>query len=181
MKRSRLSRKGSKARPVRMSVAHLDNDIQATKKAYADSFIPGTAKFGTPAWKTYWEVANQQRNLNWEGTDFHTPEDWLKIARLIGSYNEFEAQRVYDKLRGLPVKVKLAREGSVAVYVSGDKKSLDEVARRFRGYADEIDMVSVPNMVMIKSKTDPKESYPVAMVADKSKGERNRYLRLWFD
>jgi len=178
VKRSRLKRGNSKARSTRLKAySQFDLDVEQTKIAYADSFgYPKGAKFGSVKYNKWWNEVSKRRNLQWTGTNFYKPNEWLKIARLVGAYNEFTAKNVYDRVKDLPVELKLAREGSVAVYVHGDEKTLNEVADRFKDYADEIDIVAVPHMVLQKH-----GDYQLPLIMTPEPKDKRRYLRLWFD
>jgi len=179
MKRSRLSTKEGRKRVGRLKVwTNYELDVEAVRTAYADSFgYPKGALTDDPRYTKWWNVVSKKRNLNWTGTNFYKPDMWLKLTKPIGEYNKFTPEKTYKMLRDLPVEVKLAREGSVAVYVwAQDKKTLDEVAKRFNGYADEINFVTVPHMVMQKEK-----DMSIPLIMSPEKGEKARYLRLWFD
>jgi len=188
MRRSRLIRGGGKARKSRLEsfrkdtkdMVSFDRDLAAAKKAYADTWTnpPKGSVMGSPEYGAWWNKVEKQRNLEWKGTLFHTPKRWLEIAGVVGEYNKFTPKRTFDLLKDLPVTVKLAREGSVAVYVRGDPAVLDKVAKRFKDYADEIDYVKVPN-VMLRKEKGYDRPMPYHMLSPE--GQKTRYLRLWFD
>jgi len=170
VKRARLKRGVSARKKRRLS--SFQRDLQATKQAYADCVMkpPKGVSWGSSKWWDWWKRVSEVRNLDWKGTEFYSPKQWLKLAKVVGRYNDFDPERVYKLLADLPVKVKLARESSVAVYVSGDSDTLKKLAERFKGYADEIDFVAVPYSYVHRG---------VKGVI--SKGGRSKYLRLWFD
>ena len=84
-----------------------EEPMTSTALAYADSLIDDPKTYG------------QLRNLNWDGV-YSNSETFLKQAKIVGSYNNFTseiAKRLTDRFED-SAKYRLAREGSVAVYIT---------------------------------------------------------------
>jgi hypothetical protein len=112
-------------------------EAKKVARAYADS---GPRKKGESD-EAWWNRVSKQRNLEFEGTEFFNPHDFEEVIKPIGGYNEFDSEttaRILKKFKG--IKAKIAREGSPAVYIKGDEKTLKQVADNFKGYADEVDI-----------------------------------------
>lgn len=134
------------------------SSIRETKKAYADSVCVEKHKFGSPEYQKCSRRADKQRNLDWKGTPFMSVKKFGKHAKIVGPHNDFEPDKVTNKLAifGNKIKVKLARESSPAVYIDGNEKVLKQVASVFEDYADEVGM-------------------------DFNADANKKVLRLWFD
>lgn len=116
----------------------IQKEIEKTKVAYADSFITGKS---TPKEE---KIAYQTRNLKWKGTSYMTPEDWLKVARIAGVYNQFEPENVYSILKKFPKsRIKLGRESSVVIYIKSEGYNPQRIMRELKktGEADEVGLV----------------------------------------
>ena len=87
------------------------------------------------------EVSKSERNLNFLASDFVTVNEAIAIMdKAIGSYNEFEPKLLdYFNVEGFDVKIKIAREYSVCIYVSGVPENLviDKWHNELK--ADEVD------------------------------------------
>lgn len=118
--------------------------LRDTAKAFADSFI---ADYGVKSAER--EEANKLRNLHWTG-QYTDADTFLKQAEIVGEYNEFTpeiAKKLVDRF-GKDKKYRLAREGSVAVYVQGvDIEVTDQEYEEFK--ADEIDQAGGQNVLRL--------------------------------
>jgi len=118
-----------------LRMQYPEEPFTTTAMAYADSLIDEPKVYGAI------------RNLKWTGA-YANSETFLKQAKIVGSYNEFNpdiAKRLVDAI-GDGAKFRLAREGSVAVYFTirdTDKKvSLETLKGIVR--ADEADPTGNP-------------------------------------
>jgi hypothetical protein len=92
------------------------------------------------------------RNLDWDGI-YTNADTFQKQAKIVGEYNNFNSdivKRLADRF-GNTTKYKLAREGSVAVYITVlDKNtqiSLDGIRELTK--ADEVDLTGKPGEVRL--------------------------------
>lgn len=109
----------------------VHKELEKTKTAYADSWMEG-------------EEGYKKRNLSWKGTAYMTPQDWFKNAKIVGEYNEFNPEKVFLILKSYPdAKIKLGREGSVAIYIDYGKHNPNKIMKDLKvlGSADELDFV----------------------------------------
>jgi hypothetical protein len=118
-----------------LQMRYPEEPFTTTALSYADSLIDDPKVYGS------------LRNLHWQG-NYANAETFIKQVKIVGNYNEFNpdiAQRLIDAV-GEGSKFRLAREGSVAVYVTIrdlDKRiSLGAVKDLIR--ADEIDQTGNP-------------------------------------
>jgi hypothetical protein len=138
--------------------AKIPSNAMDLAMAYADAWGEGAIKQLAPEilkspegqailpkiWD--WNISSQFRNLNFRDNTWMDPNTWQKIAvQICPGYNEFSAKRVGKWLKSIGgLKVQMARESSVALYVQGDEEALQKVletAER-QGRADEADMQS---------------------------------------
>jgi protoheme ferro-lyase len=90
-------------------------------------------------------LSSQIRSLQFRDNQWMDLNTWQRIAtQICPDYNEFNARRVGRWLKGIDsgLKVQMARESSVALYVKGDEGSLQQVLETAEreGRADEYDM-----------------------------------------
>ena len=82
--------------------------LQETAKAFADTILP-------------WEEGKNIRNLAWQG-EYADGEMFLKQSEIVGKYNLFSPDVAREIVDFFPegTQFRLAREGSVAVYIKLD-------------------------------------------------------------
>lgn len=116
----------------RERLAKLKAVRDEVKEAFADCWLP-------------WEEGSQRRNLEFLATEAVTPTEAVEIMREAtpDGYNEFDA----DLLALFPdtCRIRLAREASVAVYVTGEGRDDPEVAQLLRCdyYKDDGDKLHI--------------------------------------
>jgi len=128
------------AAKAQISVDYPEEPLTSTAMAYADSFIDDPKVYGAI------------RNRNWEGV-YTNDETFLKQAKIVGDYNVFTptvAKVVTDKF-GNGAKYKLARDGSVAVFITvrdTDKQHSIEAIKDLTG-ADKVELTGNPGEIKI--------------------------------
>jgi len=121
----------SEAAEAQIRMDYPEEPLTSTAMAYADSIIDDPKTYG------------QLRDLHWAGT-YANSEMFLKQAKIVGKYNDFSpevAQRLVDRF-GDSAKYKLAREGSVAIYITirdPDVKNISLSDLQALLHADEVD------------------------------------------
>jgi hypothetical protein len=108
------------------------------QKAYFEDYI-----ITTKGWQFFQDWENEiypLRNLNWRDNRWLSVDQAVKeLAGIMESYNEFSPKFLLKLLDINPnIKVQLAREGSVAVYLKGITAQ-QLIAKLGDGFADEID------------------------------------------
>jgi len=93
----------------------LDDEDMALLNAYGDSLA--VEGYGP-------------RNLRWRSSKWYSPKDLGEVWTLgykdgMFGYNQFDVEEVMPWLEGWGVEVQPAREGSVAMYVRGDRDTLE--------------------------------------------------------
>ena len=110
-------------------------------QAYADCWMPNNQQF----------KAMQIRNLNFRDDKWLILDDWETEMYFAtpDDYNAFRATSIADTLRYLlndktqRIKLQIAREGSVACYISADLDTLQLIATSAYGLlADEADIIN---------------------------------------
>jgi len=79
-----------------------------------------------------YKIASQIRNLDFRG-EYTDKDTFLKQVEIVGSYNVFDldiAKRIVDSMTD-STQYRLAREGSVAVYIRTDELNAKEIAEEF--------------------------------------------------
>ena len=100
------------------------------------------------------DAGSKIRNLSWKSSKLRTPEEACKCMRFIGEYNFFNPEQTCKALKNTKIKVQLAREGSVALYLKGSKEETDKVVKK-----------------LTKKHSPDEYSYD----------EKNKEARLWWD
>jgi len=109
----------------------IRKEIEKTRTAYADTWMGG-------------EEGYKKRNLQWKGTAYLTPKDWFECAKFVGEYNAFDPKKVHLILGNFPdARIKLARQGSVAIFIKPKGHNPKHIMRDLRvlGDADELGLV----------------------------------------
>jgi len=117
-----------------------EEPFTSTALAYADLIVDNPQVFGAI------------RNLHWDGV-YTDGDTFVKQAKIIGKYNNFddsEAQRLVDRVRQSG-KYRLARDGSVAVYITitDPKYQTSLEALKAVANADNVEKTGQPGEVKI--------------------------------
>lgn len=115
--------------------------IAITKKAYADTQLSYKRN---PSYsdRIKEEKAYKERNLHWNGTPYVTVARITSAIKTVKQYNDFNPNKVILALKSLgDIRVKLAREGSPALYIKCGKVDPHLVFAKMKEvYADEVDI-----------------------------------------